>query len=299
METIKNCELCPRACHINRTEGKRGYCGMDSRIYAARAALHMWEEPCISGEKGSGAVFFSGCGLRCIFCQNRDIAIGREGKEISPEQLGEIFLRLEKQGAANINLVTGAHYAPQIITALEMARKNGLTVPVVYNSSGYEKVETLRLLEGYIDVYLPDFKYMEDSLAEHFSNAPDYPETAKAAIEEMVRQSGECVFSEDGYIKKGTIVRHLILPGHTVNSKKVLKYLHDTYGSKIFISIMNQYTPVHEQKIYKELNRKVTPREYKKVLDYAMELGVEKGFWQTGDTAKESFIPSFDYEGLD
>lgn len=299
METIKNCELCPRACHINRTEGKRGYCGMDSRIYAARAALHMWEEPCISGEKGSGAVFFSGCGLRCIFCQNRDIAIGREGKEISPEQLGEIFLRLEKQGAANINLVTGAHYAPQIITALEMARKNGLTVPVVYNSSGYEKVETLRRLEGYIDVYLPDFKYMEASLAEHFSNAPDYPETAKAAIEEMVRQSGECVFSEDGYIKKGTIVRHLILPGHTVNSKKVLKYLHDTYGSKIFISIMNQYTPVHEQKIYKELNRKVTPREYKKVLDYAMELGVEKGFWQTGDTAKESFIPSFDYEGLD
>ena len=272
---------------------------MDSRIYAARAALHMWEEPCISGEKGSGAVFFSGCGLRCIFCQNREIAIGKDGKEISVEKLGEIFLNLEKQGAANINLVTGAHYVPQIREALSIAKEKGLSVPVVYNSSGYEKVETLKLLEGYVDVYLPDFKYMEASLAEAFSNAPDYPERAKEAIEEMVRQTGKCVFNEEGYLEKGTIVRHLILPGHTVNSKKVLDYLHNTYGNKIFISIMNQYTPVYEQKVYKELNRKVTEREYKKVLDHALEIGVENGFWQTGDTAKESFIPSFNYEGLD
>lgn len=272
---------------------------MDSRIYAARAALHMWEEPCISGGKGSGAVFFSGCGLRCIFCQNREIAIGKDGKEISVEKLGEIFLNLEKQGAANINLVTGAHYVPQIREALGIAKEKGLSVPVVYNSSGYEKVETLKLLEGYVDVYLPDFKYMEASLAEAFSNAPDYPERAKEAIEEMVRQTGNCVFNEEGYIEKGTIVRHLILPGHTVNSKKVLDYLHDKYENKIFISIMNQYTPVYEQKIYKELNRKVTEREYKKVLDHALEIGVENGFWQTGDTAKESFIPAFDYEGLD
>ena len=272
---------------------------MDSRIYAARAALHMWEEPCISGEKGSGAVFFSGCGLRCIFCQNREIAIGKDGKEISVEKLGEIFLNLEKQGAANINLVTGAHYVPQIREALRIAKEKGLSVPVVYNSSGYEKVETLKLLEGYVDVYLPDFKYMEASLAEAFSNAPDYPERAKEAVEEMVRQTGKCVFNEEGYIEKGTIVRHLILPGHTVNSKKVLDYLHNTYGNKIFISIMNQYTPVYEQKVYKELNRKVTEREYKKVLDHALEIGVENGFWQTGDTAKESFIPSFNYEGLD
>ncbi len=299
MEIIKDCTLCPRECHVNREEKKRGYCGMDSRIYAARAALHMWEEPCISGEKGSGAVFFSGCGLRCIFCQNREIAIGKDGKEISVEKLGEIFLNLEKQGAANINLVTGAHYVPQIREALGIAKEKGLSVPVVYNSSGYEKVETLKLLEGYVDVYLPDFKYMEASLAEAFSNAPDYPERAKEAIEEMVRQTGNCVFNEEGYIEKGTIVRHLILPGHTVNSKKVLDYLHNTYENKIFISIMNQYTPVYEQKIYKELNRKVTEREYKKVLDHALEIGVENGFWQMGDTAKESFIPAFDYEGLD
>lgn len=299
MEITKDCTLCPRECHVNREEKKRGYCGMDSRIYAARAALHMWEEPCISGEKGSGAVFFSGCGLRCIFCQNREIAIGKDGKEISVEKLGEIFLNLEKQGAANINLVTGAHYVPQIREALRIAKEKGLSVPVVYNSSGYEKVETLKLLEGYVDVYLPDFKYMEASLAEAFSNAPDYPERAKEAVEEMVRQTGKCVFNEEGYIEKGTIVRHLILPGHTVNSKKVLDYLHNTYGNKIFISIMNQYTPVYEQKVYKELNRKVTEREYKKVLDHALEIGVENGFWQTGDTAKESFIPSFNYEGLD
>jgi len=299
VEIIKDCTLCPRECHANREEKKRGYCGMDSRIYAARAALHMWEEPCISGGKGSGAVFFSGCGLRCIFCQNREIAIGKDGKEISVEKLGEIFLNLEKQGAANINLVTGAHYVPQIREALGIAKEKGLSVPVVYNSSGYEKVETLKLLEGYVDVYLPDFKYMEASLAEAFSNAPDYPERAKEAIEEMVRQTGNCVFNEEGYIEKGTIVRHLILPGHTVNSKKVLDYLHDKYENKIFISIMNQYTPVYEQKIYKELNRKVTEREYKKVLDHALEIGVENGFWQTGDTAKESFIPAFDYEGLD
>ena len=299
MEITKDCTLCPRECHVNRENKKRGYCGMDSRIYAARAALHMWEEPCISGEKGSGAVFFSGCGLRCIFCQNREIAIGKDGKEISVEKLGEIFLNLEKQGAANINLVTGAHYVPQIREALSIAKEKGLSVPVVYNSSGYEKVETLKLLEGYVDVYLPDFKYMEVSLAEAFSNAPDYPERAKEAIEEMVRQTGKCVFNEEGYLEKGTIVRHLILPGHTVNSKKVLDYLHNTYGNKIFISIMNQYTPVYEQKVYKELNRKVTEREYKKVLDHALEIGVENGFWQTGDTAKESFIPSFNYEGLD
>lgn len=299
MEITKDCTLCPRECHVNRENKKRGYCGMDSRIYAARAALHMWEEPCISGEKGSGAVFFSGCGLRCIFCQNRDIAIGKDGKEISVEKLGEIFLNLEKQGTANINLVTGAHYVPQIREALSIAKEKGLSVPVVYNSSGYEKVETLKLLKGYVDVYLPDFKYMEASLAEAFSNAPDYPERAKEAIEEMVRQTGKCVFNEEGYLEKGTIVRHLILPGHTVNSKKVLDYLHNTYGNKIFISIMNQYTPVYEQKVYKELNRKVTEREYKKVLDHALEIGVENGFWQTGDTAKESFIPSFNYEGLD
>ncbi len=217
---------------------------MDSTIRAARAALHMWEEPCISGKKGSGAVFFSGCGLRCCFCQNRDIAIGDSGKEITVERLAEIFLELQEKGAANLNLVTGAHYVPHIISALELARGKGMNLPVVYNSSGYESVETIRRLDGYVDVYLPDMKYMEPELAAAFSNARDYPQAAQSAIAEMMRQTGPCQFAEDGYIKRGTIVRHLILPGHTKNSIAVLKYLYRTYGEDIFISVMNQYTPV-------------------------------------------------------
>ena len=272
---------------------------MDERIYLARAALHMWEEPCISGTKGSGAVFFSGCGLRCCFCQNHDIAIGSRGLAVSVERLGEIFLELKEKGAANINLVTGAHYVPQIIEALKLARMQGMDLPVVYNSSGYEKLETLKLLEGYVDIYLPDLKYMEPDLAQKFSHAPDYVERAKAAIKEMVRQSGSCQFGEDGYIRRGTIVRHLILPGHTKNSRKVLRYLHETYGEEIYISIMNQYTPVREFGEFKELNRKVTKREYEKVLDTAVEMGIQNGFIQEGETASESFIPEFDYEGVE
>ena len=295
---MKNCTLCPRNCKVNRLEGRRGYCGMDSTVRTARAALHMWEEPCISGEKGSGAVFFSGCGLRCCFCQNRDIAIGDSGKEITVERLAEIFLELQEKGAANLNLVTGAHYVPQIICALELARGKGLGLPVVYNSSGYENVETIRMLEGYVDVYLPDLKYMEPELAAAFSHAEDYPRAAQAAIAEMVRQTGPCQFGDDGYIRCGTIVRHLILPGHTKNSIAVLKYLHQTYGEDIFISVMNQFTPVWKNEKYPELNRKVTRREYEKVLDAAVELGIENGYFQEGETAKESFIPAFDYEGV-
>ena len=295
---LQDCTLCPRQCHVNRISGKKGYCGMDTRIRAARAALHMWEEPCISGKKGSGAVFFSGCGLRCCFCQNRDIAIGNRGKVVSVERLADIFLELEQKGAANLNLVTGVHYVPQIIQALELAWKKGCKLPVVYNSSGYEKVETLKLLEGYVDVYLPDMKYMDAKLAADFSHAPDYPEVVENAIREMVRQTGACVFGEDGYIRKGTIVRHLILPGHTKNSIAVLQYLHETYGDKIMISMMNQFTPVWKQEKFLELNRKVTKREYEKVLNVALELGIENGYFQEGKTAKESFIPAFDEEGI-
>lgn len=295
---LENCTLCPRECKVNRVEGMRGYCGMDSRIRAARAALHMWEEPCISGKKGSGAVFFSGCGLRCCFCQNRDIAIGDSGKEITLSRLADIFLELEQKGAANLNLVTGAHYVPQIISALEIAKEKGFGLPVVYNSSGYEKVETLRMLDGYVDVYLPDMKYADEKLAASFSHAEDYPRRAGAAIAEMVRQTGACQFKKEGYIRKGTIVRHLILPGHTKNSLAVLEYLHKTYGNDIFISVMNQYTPVWKQEKYPELNRKVTKREYEKVLNCAIKLGIENGYFQEGETAKESFIPKFDYEGV-
>ena len=293
------CTLCPRECHVDRSSGKKGFCGMDGTIYLARAALHMWEEPCISGTKGSGAVFFSGCGLRCCFCQNHDIAIGSRGRAVSVERLGEIFLELKEKGAANINLVTGAHYVPQIIEALDMARRKGLDIPVVYNSSGYEKTETLKLLEGYVDIYLPDLKYLDPELAQKFSYAPDYVQAAKAAIREMVRQTGKCEFGEDGYIRKGTIVRHLILPGHTGNSIKALRYLHETYGEDIYISIMNQYTPVRKFVEFKELNRKVTKREYEKVLDAAVDMGIQNGFIQEGETASESFIPDFDYEGVE
>lgn len=297
-EQMKNCVLCPRKCHADRLGGKHGYCGMDSRILAARAALHMWEEPCISGTRGSGAVFFSGCNLRCCFCQNHSIAMGDTGREITLDRLADIFLELEQKGAANINLVTATHYVPQVILALEKAREKGLSLPVVYNCGGYESLEALRMLEGYVDVYLPDFKYMESDLAARFSHAPDYPETAKKAIAEMVRQTGNCRFAEDGYIQKGTIVRHLILPGHTANSKAVLAWLYETFGNQIYISIMNQYTPVNTLTDFPELNRKVTAREYKKVLDFAMELGIQNGFIQEGDTAEESFIPAFDYEGI-
>lgn len=298
MKVLEDCTLCPRECHVNRKAGHSGYCGMDGTLRVARAALHMWEEPCISGKKGSGAVFFSGCGLRCVYCQNRDIAIGDWGKEITVERLAEIFLELEEKGAANLNLVTGVHYVDHIIEALDLGKKRGLGLRVVYNSGGYEKAETLRRLEGYVDVYLPDMKYAETELAKAFSNAPDYPEVSRSAIEEMVRQTGPCVFDEDGYIKRGTIVRHLILPGHTRNSIAVLKYLHQTYGNKIMISMMNQFTPVYKQEKYTELNRRVTKREYEKVLDVALELGIENGYFQEGETARESFIPAFDCEGV-
>ena len=296
--SYESCHCCPRNCQINRTK-KQGWCHSPAGIRAARAALHPWEEPCISGLHGSGTIFFSGCTLRCCFCQNHDIAMGSRGRAVSVERLGEIFLELKEKGAANINLVTGAHYVPQIIEALDMARRKGLDIPVVYNSSGYEKTETLKLLEGYVDIYLPDLKYLDPELAQKFSYAPDYVQAAKAAIREMVRQTGKCEFGEDGYIRKGTIVRHLILPGHTGNSIKALRYLHETYGEDIYISIMNQYTPVRKFVEFKELNRKVTKREYEKVLDAAVDMGIQNGFIQEGETASESFIPDFDYEGVE
>ena len=297
-EAMTDCVLCPRNCHVDRTKGRRGFCGMPGEIYGARAALHMWEEPCISGKKGSGAVFFSGCGLRCCFCQNRDIAIGKSGLEITEDRLAEIFLELQEQGAANLNLVTGAHYVPQIIAALDLAREQGLRLPVVYNSSGYEKPETIRLLKGSVDIWLPDFKYWDDELGLRFSGVPDYRERAMKAIDEMVCQTGACVFDEEGYLRKGVVVRHLLLPGHVKNSREVLRYLHDTYGNRIYISIMSQYTPLSKDLPFEELNRKVTRREYERLLDYALELGIENGFFQEGEAAKESFIPDFNGEGV-
>lgn len=295
---LKDCILCPRECHVDRTAGKRGYCKVTDELVVARAALHMWEEPCISGEEGSGTVFFSGCALGCVYCQNYNIARGVAGKTITTERLAEIFLELQDKGANNINLVTPDHYVPHIIDALNISRKNGLTLPVVYNCSGYEKVETLKLLNGYIDIYLPDLKYMSNEPAEKYSRCGNYFTVASKAIDEMVRQVEEAKFDDRGIMQKGVIVRHLTLPGYLEDSKRIIKYLYDTYGDRIFISIMNQYTPMSENPVYPELNRRIADKEYEELVDYAIEIGVENGFIQEGETALESFIPEFNGDGV-
>ncbi len=295
---LKDCHLCPRNCGVDRLAGQKGFCGVDAGIMVARAALHMWEEPCISGKEGSGAVFFSGCSLGCVFCQNRTISKGQSGKVITVERLAELFLDLQGQKANNINLVTAGHFLPQVREALILAKEQGLTIPVVYNSSGYEKAEMLRYLDGLVDIYLPDLKYLEADLAGKYSHAKDYPEVAMKALEEMVRQVGTPEFDERGMMKKGVIVRHLLLPGHVRNSKKVLEYLYGTYGDQIYISLMNQYTPMPAMKDDPQLSRKVTDREYDRLLDHAISLGVTNCFIQEGETAKESFIPEFNGEGV-
>ena len=340
-KAMENCMLCPRECGVNRKKGEMGVCGQTAVIKAARAALHMWEEPCISGQNGSGTVFFSGCNLGCIFCQNHNIATGKAGIEISIERLAEIFLELQEKGANNINLVTAGHFVPQVVEALKQAKQQGLYLPVVYNTSSYEKVETLRLLEGYVDIYLPDLKYVDSAISSRYSHAADYFTCASAAIAEMVRQVGkpEFVFeraagkegssvefpadekkkiseqqnnmifdaaeyqerSEAGeflLMRKGVIVRHLVMPDCVEDSKRVISYLLKTYGGQIFISIMNQYTPLPQCREYPELSRRVTEAEYDAVVDYAIELGIENGFIQEGGVAEESFIPEFDGEGI-
>ena len=298
MDTKFVCNLCPRECDVDRGLGKIGFCKVPNRIKVARAELHFWEEPCISGEEGSGTVFFSGCNLRCVYCQNRKIAEGVYGKEITVDRLAAVFLELQEKGANNINLVTPSHYVLQIIDALKMAKTKGLEIPVVYNSSAYEKVETLKLLEGLVDVYLPDFKYMDEALSEKYSRAKTYPGIAKKAIEEMIRQVGNAKFNEKDMLIKGVVVRHLVLPGYVEDSKRVIKYLYETYGNEIYISILSQFTPIEGLDNYPEINRKLTEEEYDEVVDYAIELGVENGFIQEGDVAKESFIPDFDGQGV-
>lgn len=296
-DLLEDCTLCPRNCHVNRLEGERGFCGQTAKLTAARAALHMWEEPCISGDAGSGTVFFSGCGLGCVYCQNHSIAKGDVGKEISTERLAEIFLELQEQGAWNINLVTAGHFVPLVTEALHSAKNQRLVLPVVFNTSGYEKTDTLKLLEGYVDIYLPDLKYRSSDLARRYSLAPDYPQIAEKALQEMVRQVGSPVFEGERMLR-GVIVRHLVLPGLVEESKRVIRYLYEQYGDSIYISILNQYTPMPGLQGYPELKRKIAEEEYDEVVDYAIELGVENGFIQEGDTAEESFIPEFDITGI-
>lgn len=298
MDTNFLCNLCPRECNVDRGLSKMGFCKVPNHIKVARAELHFWEEPCISGDEGSGTVFFSGCNLRCVYCQNRKIAEGVYGKEITVDRLAAIFLELQEKGANNINLVTPSHYILQIVKALKQAKEKGLKVPVVYNSSAYEKVEALKLLEGYVDVYLPDFKYMDSHLSGKYSKAEDYSYVAKQAIREMVRQVGLPKFDDRDMLKKGVVVRHLVLPGYVEDSKEIIKYLYDTYGNDIFISILSQFTPLEGLEKYPEINRKLTEEEYEEVVNYAIEIGVENGFIQEGDVAEESFIPNFDGQGV-
>lgn len=295
---MKECKVCPRNCGADRLSDQKGFCRAGAEIILARAALHMWEEPCISGKEGSGAVFFSGCSLGCKFCQNGQISRGQTGKKVTADRLADIFLELQQQKANNINLVTAGHFLPQVAEAIEKSRNRGLQIPVVYNSSGYEKSEMLKLLEGLVDIYLPDFKYMDPELAEKYSYARDYPEVAKEALKEMVRQTGTPEFDRRGIMKKGVIVRHLLLPGHVKDSRRVLEYLLSTYGKEIYISLMNQYTPMPAMKDDPRLSRKVTDREYQRLIDYGLQLGLENGFIQEGETAKESFIPEFNGEGI-
>ena len=297
--TLENCRICPRECGADRTQNESGYCLTGEEIFLARAALHYWEEPCISGTRGSGAVFFCGCNLHCIYCQNGSISSMKEARKVTSERLTEIFLELQEQGAENINLVTPGHYVPQIAGALCLAKEQGLFVPVVYNTGSYEYPETLKRMEGLVDIYLPDFKYMSSTIADRYSNAPDYAFHAKAAVREMVRQVKKPEFDERGMMKQGVIVRHLALPGCMEDSKKIIKYLYETYGDDIYISIMNQYTPmpgIADQ--FPELGRCLSREDYDKLVDYAISLGVENGFIQEGETAKESFIPPFDLEGV-
>lgn len=298
MKNYSACRLCPRNCGIDRTK-QTGVCGETDALRVARAALHFWEEPCLSGTVGSGTVFFAGCGLRCVFCQNQSIAHGHRGREITTERLADIFSELEAQGALNINLVTPTHFVPHIRAALNLARTRGMTLPVVYNSSGYESVETLRSLDGYVDIYLPDFKYASPTLAGALSAAPDYPDVARAAIAEMVRQCGDIKFRADGIMERGVIVRHLVLPGHTDDSMAVLRELYETYGDRIYLSIMSQFTPcVAAPAAHPELDRKLTKYEYQKVVAFAEKIGIRNGFLQGGEAAAESFIPDFDETGV-
>lgn len=292
------CRLCPRECGVDRSQ-KLGWCGMSDRITAAKAMLHYWEEPCISGKGGSGAVFFSGCVLRCAYCQNYDISEKRKGREITAQRLAEIFLELQEQGAENIDLVNPTHYVPQITAALRLAKERGLTVPIVYNSGGYEKIETLKTLEGVVDIYLPDVKYFDDELARRLSNAPGYFNIAMAAVGEMVRQTGKPVL-ENGRLVRGTIVRHLVLPGCYKDSIEIVRRLGERFGSEILFSLMSQYTPfgrVLTDPELSKMNRRITTFEYNKVLDAVIGAGLE-GYMQERSSAKEEYTPNFDLSGI-
>ncbi|MEZ3454395.1 MAG: radical SAM protein [Oscillospiraceae bacterium] len=292
---INNCSLCPRECGADRYTGT-GFCGCGTNIRAAKAYLHMWEEPCISGTRGSGTVFFSGCNLKCCFCQNYKISHENHGKSITESRLAEIFLELQRQGAHNINLVSPTPYVLQIISALDMCRGK-LNIPIIYNTGGYEKVDTIKLLDGYVDVYLPDFKYFDNALGKKYSGADNYFETVTAALKEMYRQTGSCCI-EDGIIRRGTVIRHLALPSHRDDSVRILKWIAENLPRDgVLVSLMSQYTPFYKSAEHKEISRRISTFEYNYILDKAVSLGL-KGFMQERSSAKEEYTPDFDLSGI-
>ena len=295
---LEDCTLCPRKCHVNRLAGEKGFCGCGAELSVARAGIHSWEEPCISGEEGSGTIFFAGCSLGCVFCQNSAIQKEEAGKKITVDRLVQIMFELKEKGVNNINLVTPDHFAPQIADALRTARTNGLGIPVLWNSSGYEDPSTIALLDGLVDIYMPDFKYGPSSKAQRWSGTDDYFTHASAALEAMYSQVGEPEFDERGIMRRGVLVRHLLLPGCVKESHSVVDYLLDTYGDHIWISLMSQYTPMKEMESDPLLGRRVTKREYERLINHALEKGLTNGFIQEGGAALESFIPEFDKEGV-
>ena len=294
MNLYKKCQLCPRNCNINRYQQK-GFCNQTNKIRVSLAKPFFYEEPPISGKNGSGTIFFSGCNLKCIFCQNIEISRFNKGKVISIKRLSEIMLELQEKGVHNINLVTPTMFIPSIIKAIKLAKKNGLNIPIIYNSSGYESIESIKLLDGLIDIYLPDFKYYNDLYAKRYSKVDNYLQNAKLALKEMVRQTGPCIF-EKGIIKKGVIVRHLLLPGLLDDSKKIINYLYKTYKDDIYLSIMNQYTP--NKYVKNELKNTIKKADYEEIIDYSISLGIKNAYCQLDGTINESFIPHFNNEGV-
>ena len=294
MEILESCSICPHKCKINRAAGNKGRCGCDDKVKIALASVHNFEEPCISGKNGSGTVFFSNCNLSCVFCQNYEISQQGKGKIITIDELAEIFIKQQNKNVNNINLVTPTMYVPQIIEAIKIARKWGLKIPIIYNSNGYENVETIKMLDGYIDVYLPDFKYYSDEIAKKYSNINNYFSTAVLAIKEMQKQVGNPVFNEDGIIQKGVIIRHLILPNYILNTKKILKYIKENFNEDTYISVMAQYFPTFKAKQYEKINRKITKKEYEEVENYLYLLNLKNGYIQELGEHEEEYVPNFD-----
>ena len=298
MNLYKNCSICPRNCRIDRTNGQIGYCQSGHEIKAALASVHMWEEPPISGSCGSGTIFFSGCNLRCVFCQNYTISSENSGKTISTERLSEIMLKQQARGVHNINLVTATHFIPSIIKAVQKAKNNGLKIPIVYNTGGYEKVESIKMLEGTVDIYLPDIKYFSSELSLKYSGASDYFDYASEAVLEMYHQTGNNIYDDNGIMKSGVIIRHMIMPSHKEDSYKVLDWIRDNIGTEACVSLLSQYTPAYNAKKYKEINRKLMSLEYTRVIEHFFDIGLKNGFMQEKSSAESKYTPIFDLSGL-